>query len=766
MAATLGKCWTRGIDPYRVVWCGSIRGACSARATGGRRSPRREAGGRSPAGRAGRRRTPATGRRRPENSATGRARRHRRHGELFAVVAQGLDHGAGSGHHDRAVVVDGEQLHRAAGRVGRRRRVRRRRDRRAWRSAVPTPTATRTTPRRASAAASACRDGGRDRAKPDVLVQAVLGGGPQRARRRRRPAAATSSAVRPTLNTASANGTDGAEGRPRLVRRGGRRRHPHHDRRVDGQRHAHGLPAGRGHDPAEERGGDVVGVALERGRHGPARRRRRRCGGATGGRTRCDVGGDAGRRRAPRPQKPRPRPIGMGERTHSGPRPPSRRNACTAGWPSSAIAPAVGPPARRPTSRCRDERHAEGVEAGAEVGRRRRHPHDHGWSRRRSAGRLRGASPAARARRRPARRRARRRRARCPRPSTSPAPPTTSPAAALSTTTSRCGPRSPASTRPGQAGVGGRVAADEVLGRRRAASPSSAGSTGPRRGRRRRRAPTPSTSSVVVSSSRPSSPCTTSTPAWRRGSAARRASARPATGRPRRPPGAAPGPGWPSGPRMLNAVGMPSSRRGGPAWRSAGWNAGREAERHAGLPRRSAATSSGASSIATPSASSRSADAARRRRGPVAVLAHRHAGAGDDERRQRRDVDGVAAVAAGADDVDGAVAPRLGDGAPGRRPPAWRRAGRSAPRRSRPSCAGRRRTRPAGPAWPRPSRISAMAARAWLGGQVARRRRAGRARPATRRGRRASSSGEATRADARIRRADAAPLRPTGDAGG
>ena len=44
--------------------------------------------------------------------------------------------------------------------------------------------------------------------------------------------------------------------------------------------------------------------------------------------------------------------------------------------------------------------------------------------------------------------------------------------------------------------------------------------------------------------------------------------------------------------------------------------------------------------------------AALRRRGPGAVLAHRHPGAGDDDRRHRRHVDRVAAVAAGADDVD------------------------------------------------------------------------------------------------------------------
>ena len=44
--------------------------------------------------------------------------------------------------------------------------------------------------------------------------------------------------------------------------------------------------------------------------------------------------------------------------------------------------------------------------------------------------------------------------------------------------------------------------------------------------------------------------------------------------------------------------------------------------------------------------------AALRRRRPGAVLAHRHAGAGDHDGGHRADVDRVTAVAAGADDVD------------------------------------------------------------------------------------------------------------------
>ena len=50
--------------------------------------------------------------------------------------------------------------------------------------------------------------------------------------------------------------------------------------------------------------------------------------------------------------------------------------------------------------------------------------------------------------------------------------------------------------------------------------------------------------------------------------------------------------------------------------------------------------------------------AAQRRRRPGAVLAHRHAGPGDDDGGHRRHVDRVRAVAARADDVDG-PAPQL-----------------------------------------------------------------------------------------------------------
>ena len=50
--------------------------------------------------------------------------------------------------------------------------------------------------------------------------------------------------------------------------------------------------------------------------------------------------------------------------------------------------------------------------------------------------------------------------------------------------------------------------------------------------------------------------------------------------------------------------------------------------------------------------------AALRRQRPIAMLGHRHAAAGDDQRRAGRDVERAGAVAAGADDVDGVLAVR------------------------------------------------------------------------------------------------------------
>ena len=122
--------------------------------------------------------------------------------------------------------------------------------------------------------------------------------------------------------------------------------------------------------------------------------------------------------------------------------------------------------------------------------------------------------------------------------------------------------------------------------------------------------------------------------------------------------------GLASGPRKLNVVGTPSSVRAGPANRIAGWNSGAKQNP---MP---------ASSMqrATPVGSEVDDDAellehvgraARRRRGPVAVLGDPHARARDDERRHRRDVDGagaVAARAAGVDDVPAGTVQRDVDG--------------------------------------------------------------------------------------------------------
>ena len=149
-------------------------------------------------------------------------------------------------------------------------------------------------------------------------------------------------------------------------------------------------------------------------------------------------------------------------------------------------------------------------------------------------------------------------------------------------------------------------------GRRRAAArprpvarPSRPGSTGVRR-------TSPSSRShivdvvVVVSSSRPSSPWTTSTwtAPWLPSTSSIRSaidgSATPTTIRRTRP-------GLAIGPRMLKAVGMPSSRRDGPAWRSAGWKRGAKQKAMPATARHSA-TPAGLSSRFTPRASRRSAE--------------------------------------------------------------------------------------------------------------------------------------------------------------
>ena len=100
-------------------------------------------------------------------------------------------------------------------------------------------------------------------------------------------------------------------------------------------------------------------------------------------------------------------------------------------------------------------------------------------------------------------------------------------------------------------------------------------------------------------------------------------------------------------------MGMPISRRLGAAKRNAGWNLGaKQKPMPACSTQRN--TPCGDNSIATPKASEHVGGTALRRRGASAVLADRHPGPGDDDGGHRADVDRVAAIAAGADDVDGA----------------------------------------------------------------------------------------------------------------
>ena len=106
-----------------------------------------------------------------------------------------------------------------------------------------------------------------------------------------------------------------------------------------------------------------------------------------------------------------------------------------------------------------------------------------------------------------------------------------------------------------------------------------------------------------------------------------------------------------SGPRKLKAVPMPSSVRAAAVCRNDGWNT---CAKQKVMPTSvaSSATRAGGWSSRMPSASSTSAepeddDAAR-----LPCLTTVMPGAGDDEGGHRRDVHGVRAVAAGADDVE------------------------------------------------------------------------------------------------------------------
>ena len=199
---------------------------------------------------------------------------------------------------------------------------------------------------------------------------------------------------------------------------------------------------------------------------------------------------------------------------------------------------------------------------------------------------------------------------------------------------------------------------------------------------------------VVVSSSSPSSPRNSTARVPRRASTSAisgsmRASEHPtacANGRA----------GFVSGPRKLKTVGTRSSRRTGPAWAIAGWNIG--ANRNA-MPAsaRQRSTPPASRSIAHAERLEHVGRATVRARGPVPVLGDRHAGAGHDDRADRRDVERAAAVAARADDVDG----RRRRCAPGSRTRASCARAPRPRRRSRPWCEAPSGSRRSGPAWPR-----------------------------------------------------------------
>ena len=110
--------------------------------------------------------------------------------------------------------------------------------------------------------------------------------------------------------------------------------------------------------------------------------------------------------------------------------------------------------------------------------------------------------------------------------------------------------------------------------------------------------------------------------------------------------------GLASGPRKLNVVGAPSSRRTGAAKRMAGW---KRCAKQNPMPasRTHRATPSGPRSITTPSASSTSVEPHCDDDARPPCLATRGTGGGRDDRRHRRHVHRPGAVAPGAARVDG-----------------------------------------------------------------------------------------------------------------
>ena len=109
--------------------------------------------------------------------------------------------------------------------------------------------------------------------------------------------------------------------------------------------------------------------------------------------------------------------------------------------------------------------------------------------------------------------------------------------------------------------------------------------------------------------------------------------------------------GFASGPEEVERRGDAELAAGGTSVAQRGVEPGREAEADAGLvdaPRDAVAVELERHTQRL----EQIGRSARRRRRAVAVLAHRNTRPGDDERGQRRHVDRVTAIPAGADDVD------------------------------------------------------------------------------------------------------------------
>ena len=153
----------------------------------------------------------------------------------------------------------------------------------------------------------------------------------------------------------------------------------------------------------------------------------------------------------------------------------------------------------------------------------------------------------------------------------------------------------------------------------------------------------------TVTSSRPSSPRKTAASLPRSAKTPARSGAMRASAQP-----TAAYVGWAglvSGPRKLNAVPMPRSRRGTAVWRKDGWKV---CAKQNVMPASDATstTRSGGSDRSTPRASSTSAEPDDDEAARLPCLTSRTPGSRSHHRGHRRDVHGVGAVATRADDVE------------------------------------------------------------------------------------------------------------------